>query len=147
MDNKKVFYLVNSDILPDVFRHVVAAKKLLTTGQAATINDAIRMTGISRSTFYKYKDSVFSFSEGSRGKIITLSLTLSDMPGVLSGILNMVAEEMGNILTINQNIPIHDTANVTISVDTKQMKEGRETLIDRLSGLLGVRKIEVIAQE
>jgi chorismate mutase len=147
VSDKNIFYLVNGDILPDVYRQVVKAKRLLATGQAATINEAIQMTGISRSTFYKYKDSVFSFSEGSRGKIITISLTLSDLPGVLSGILNRIAEVKGNVLTINQNIPIHDTANVTISVDTKQMEEGQETFINRISELPGVLKIEVIAQE
>ena len=146
MSEKSVFYIVNPGVLPEVFQHVVKAKKLLKTGQASTINEAVKMVGISRSAFYKYKDAVFSFSEG-RGRIITLALTVSDIPGVLSGILNMVADEKGNILTINQNIPIHGTANVTVSVDTKQMSDGQETLINSLSELVGVQKIEIIAQE
>lgn len=147
MSEKSVFYIVNPGVLPEVFQHVVKAKKLLKTGQASTINEAVKMVGISRSAFYKYKDAVFSFSEGSRGKIITLALTVSDIPGILSGILNIVADEKGNILTINQNIPIHGTANVTISVDTNQMREGQENLINSLSELNGVQKIEIIAQE
>lgn len=147
MGEKSGYYIVNSDVLPEVFHNVIKAKRLLNTGKAATVHEAVKMAGISRSTFYKYKDSVFSFSEGSRGKIITLSLNLSNIPGVLSGILNAIAKARGNILTINQNIPIHDMANVTISIDTREMCDGQEALLDSLSSLNGVQRIEIVAQE
>ncbi len=123
------------------------AKKLLATGEAGTVNEAVKKVGISRSAFYKYRDSVFSFSEANRGKIITLSLTLLDLPGLLSNILNEIALHKGNILTINQNIPIHGVANVTISVDTRQMEYDQERLIRDLNEIKGVQRIEVIGQE
>ena len=147
MGEKSGYYIVNSEVLPEVFHNVIEAKRLLKTGKAATIHEAVKMVGISRSAFYKYKDSVFSFSEGSRGKIITLSLTLSNIPGVLSGVLNAIAKARGNILTINQNIPIHDMANVTISIDTREICDGQEAMIGSLSTLNGVQRIEIIAQE
>src|SRR5699024_4531733 len=96
------------------------------------INEAVKMAGISRSAFYKYKDWVFPFTEGSRGKIVTLSLILKDMPGVLSQILNMIAHTNANILTINQNIPIHGVGYVTISIDTKNMADGEGRLIQAI---------------
>ncbi len=147
MPDKNGFYIVNGEVLPEVFHHVVKAKRYLKTGKAATIHEAVKLAGISRSAFYKYKDAVFTFTEGSHGKIITLSLTLSDIPGVLSKILNAIASAKGNILTINQNIPIHSIANVTISIDTKGMMEGQEALIQSLSNLEGVQRIEILAQE
>ncbi len=147
MMDDNVYYIVKRDVLPEVFHNVIKAKLLLATGQAATVNDAVKMAGISRSAFYKYKDSVFSFSEANRGKIVTLALTLLDLPGVLSSILNSIARRRGNILTINQNIPIHGTANVTISIDTRLMEDDLEGLIHDLSALNGVQKIEIIGQE
>ncbi len=144
---ENVFYIVNREVLPEVFHNVMKAKKLLATGEAGTVNEAVKKVGISRSAFYKYRDSVFSFSEANRGKIITLSLTLLDLPGLLSNILNEIALHKGNILTINQNIPIHGVANVTISVDTRQMEYDQERLIRDLNEIKGVQRIEVIGQE
>ncbi|HZK34050.1 MAG TPA: ACT domain-containing protein [Bacillota bacterium] len=146
-DKENVFYIVNRRVLPQVFHNVMKAKMLLATGEAKTVNDAVKKAGISRSAFYKYKDSVFSFSQANRGKIITLSLTLLDLSGVLSTILNAVALRRGNILTINQNIPIHGVANVTISVDTRQMEHDQERMIHELNEIKGVQRIEVIGQE
>lgn len=140
------FYIVQGEVLPEVFRHVVEAKRLLKTGAAATVHEAVKQAGISRSAFYKYKDAVFSFSEGTHQKIITLSLELKDEPGVLSNILNAIAAYRGNILTIHQNIPFHGIANSSIAVDTKEMREGQEVLLKSLSGQNGVLRIEVLAQ-
>lgn len=144
---ENVFYIVNREVLPGVFHNVMKAKKLLATGEAGTVNEAVKKVGISRSAFYKYRDSVFSFSDANRGKIITLSLTLLDLPGLLSNILNEIALHKGNILTINQNIPIHGVANVTISVDTRQIEYDQERLIRDLNEIKGVQRIEVIGQE
>lgn len=147
MSDRKRFYIVDKDALPEIFHSVVEAKKLLKTGEAETVNEAVKKVGISRSAFYKYKDAVWPFAEGDRGKIITLFMTLQDIPGVLSDILNEIAETGSNILTINQNIPIHGVANVTISIDTKDINVEQEILLDRLSNHKNVNKIEIIAQE
>ncbi len=147
MADKEIFYIVGKNVLPDVFKGVIEAKYLLKTGKATTVNDAVKLAGVSRSAFYKYKDWVFPFTEGIRGKIITISLVLQDVPGVLSGILNMIANANGNILTINQNIPIHGIAYVTISIDTNDMDDGEDTLIQTIRDSEGVQKIEILAQE
>ena len=147
MVDRKGFYIVDKTVLPEVFHHVIEAKRLLKTGKASTINEAVKMVGISRSAFYKYKDSIWSFTDGSRGKIITFSFILQDIPGVLSGILNEIAATGSNILTINQNIPIHGVANVTISIDTKEANIKHDELLERLSGHKNINKIEIIAQE
>lgn len=147
MSGKDIFYLVGQEVLPEIFTGVIEAKHLLKTGRAATINEAVKMAGISRSAFYKYRDWIFPFSEGSRGKIITLSLVLEDVPGILSRILNMIANANGNVLTINQNIPIHGVAYVTISIDTNDMDDGEGTLVQAIRNSGGVQKIEILAQE
>ncbi len=147
MHNKTTFYLVDASVLPEVFTSVIKAKKLLKLGKVNTVNEAVKAVGISRSAYYKYKDAVFPFTEGTRGKIITLGLVLEDVPGVLSSILNIIAEARANILTMNQNIPIHGVANVTISMDTKELREDTDYLISVLSEQRGVQKIEILAKE
>lgn len=147
MEEKSCFYLVNQDVLPDIFTNVIKAKNLLITGKAATINEAVKKTGISRSAFYKYKDSVFTFTEGSKGKIITLSFVLENIPGVLSSILNVIAQSNGNILTISQNIPVFGVANVTILMDTINLIEDQDALVQNIIGISGLRKVEILAKE
>ena len=128
MHNKTTFYLVDASVLPEVFTSVVKAKRLLKLGKVNTVNEAVKAVGISRSAYYKYKEAVFPFTEGTRGKILTLALVLEDVPGVLSSILNIIAEARANILTMNQNIPVHGLANVTISIDTKELREDTDYL-------------------
>ena len=145
--DKGEFYIIKQEVLPKVFQKVIEAKFLLETGKVTTVNEAAERVGISRSTYYKYKDAVFSFTEGSRGKIITLALILDDLPGVLSNVLNIIARSRANILTINQNIPIHGMANATISIDTREMEYSGEILMQTIYECPGVRKIDIIAQE
>ena len=129
-----------------MFKGVIEAKHLLKTGRAATVNDAVKLAGINRSAFINTRIGYFPLQRY-RGKIITISLVLEDAPGVLSGILNMIANANGNVLTINQNIPIHGIAYVTISIDTNDMGDGEGTLIQAIRDSEGVQKIEVLAQE
>ncbi|MFO7152583.1 MAG: ACT domain-containing protein [Bacillota bacterium] len=147
MTGGKGFYIVKEEILPDILKKTVKAKELLKNGTARTINEATKMVGMSRSAFYKYKDYVFPFYEASMGKIITISLILEHRPGILSSILDEIAKGHGNILTINQNIPVHGLANVTISFDTSQMSKNVEEVLETIEKKPGVAKIEVIAQE
>ncbi|HHU63407.1 MAG TPA: ACT domain-containing protein [Clostridiales bacterium] len=147
MHNKTTFYLVDASVLPEVFTSVVKAKRLLKLGKVNTVNEAVKAVGISRSAYYKYKEAVFPFTEGTRGKILTLALVLEDVPGVLSSILNIIAEARANILTMNQNIPVHGLANVTISIDTKELREDTDYLISMLGEQKGVQKIEILAKE
>src|SRR5690554_2529792 len=111
------FLIVDPKVLPEIFTKVIQAKDLLRSGEAKNIQQAVSQIGISRSAFYKYKDSVFPFYEKNKTKVVTIALLLSHESGVLSKVLDTIAKAKGNILTINQNIPNHGVANVTISFE------------------------------
>ena len=130
------YFLVEASVLPEIFFKVVKAKEILQTGEAATVAEAANAVGISRSAYYKYKDSV---------SIITFHITLKDKMGVLSTVLAVFANTGANILTINQSIPINGTAIVTISAETSSMNISSEELMGNLQSTIGVKKVEVIA--
>ncbi len=138
------YYLVEASALPEIFLKVAEAKRLLATGEAATVNEATQITGISRSAFYKYRDSVLTFHNMMTGRILTFQLVLHDVPGVLSGILKTFADFFANILTINQTIPSGGCALVTISAETTSMSESVEVLLGCLSKTDGVVKAEIL---
>ena len=142
---KQKFYLVAADALPEVFLRVAEAKRMLQVGEAATVGEAARLVGISRSAFYKYKDAVQPFQDMKAGRIITFYALLKDNPGVLSNYLSIFANSGANILTINQTIPTNGCAGVTISAETSEMKEGLEEMMAGISGAFGVLKFEVLA--
>lgn len=146
MNKKKDFLLVSRDILPDAIIKTAQAKELLAKFDVLTVNEACERVEISRSAFYKYKDGVFPFYEASKEKIITLSLLLVDKAGVLSNVLNYIASVKGNILTINQGIPLQGIANVSISIETDKLEDNIESLLANIRELEGVRKIELIAK-
>ena len=139
------YYIIESSALPEVFLKVAEAKRLLTTGEAATVNDAALMTGISRSAFYKYKDFVSPFQDMSRGHLVTFNLELLDRQGVLSSVLAIFAENGANILTINQSIPTNGCAAVTISAETSGLAETLEKLMADVAAVDGVVRVEVLA--
>ena len=118
MTSKPRYYLVEESALPEVFLKVAETKRLLSTGEAATVNEATRMTDISRSAFYKYRDSVLPFQNMMAGRIITFQLLVHDEPGRLSEILAIFAEANANIMTINSIVPTNGTAVITISAST-----------------------------
>ncbi|MDP4161422.1 MAG: ACT domain-containing protein [Bacillota bacterium] len=140
------FLIVSKDILPEAIIKTAKAKELLVKGDVYTINDAVEKVGLSRSAYYKYKDGVFPFYEASREKIVTISLSLDNKAGVLSYVLNFIASVKGNVLTINQGIPLQGIANVSVSIETAGMEGTPENLISGLGSIDGVRKIEVIGQ-
>ena len=142
----KDFLIVSKNILPEAILKTAKAKELLIKGDVDTINDAVEQVELSRSAFYKYKDGVFPFYEASREKIITISLILENKAGILSQVLNFIASVKGNILTINQGIPLQGIANVSISLETAGMADTPENLLAGLGEIDGVRKIEVIGQ-
>ena len=139
------YYIVEASALPEVFLKVAEAKQLLSTGKAATVNEATRLTGISRSAFYKYRDSVLPFQNMMTGRIITFQFLLHDQPGTLSKMLNTLAERKANIQTINSIIPSNGCALVTISAETMVITVQLEELLRELSQTPGVIKAEVLA--
>ena len=145
MAKKPKNYIVEASALPEVFLKVVEAKQLLSTGKAATVNEATRMTDISRSAFYKYRDAIMPFQNMMTGRIITFQFLLYDEPGVLSAILSAFAKQGANILTINSIIPTNGCALVTISAETTEVTVSLEELLHLLGNTQGVIKAEVLA--
>lgn len=146
MNKHQKFYLVEEEILPEAIRKTIKTKELLRLNDDLTINDAVKQLGLSRSAFYKYRDSIFPFYEATKNKIISLSILVEDKPGALSRLLNSIAEDGGSIITINQGIPLQGIAHITLSIDTKIMNVDLEAMLDKLRMLQGIKRIEVLGQ-
>ena len=145
MSKEVKYYIVAANALPEVFIKVAEAKRMMQTGEADTVGDATKKAGISRSAFYKYKDSVQPFNDMKAEHIITFYGMLKDNTGVLSHVLGIFASSGANILTINQSIPTNGCAAVTISAETSGMESSLEQLIGDVSGLENVIKFEILA--
>ena len=145
MPAKPQYYIVEASALPEIFLKVAETKRLLSTGEASTVNEATRITNISRSAFYKYRDAVLPFQNMMTGRIITFQFLLHDEPGLLSEILGVFATCKANIITINSIVPTNGTAVVTISAETMDLTISLEELLDMLSCIHGVLKAEVLA--
>lgn len=145
MSAKPQYYIVEASALPEVFLKVAETKRLLSTGEASTVNEATKMTDISRSAFYKYRDSVLPFQNMMTGRIITFQLLVHDEPGRLSEILSILAETGANIMTINSIVPVNGTAVITISAETMDLTISLEELLARLSATRGVVKADILA--
>ena len=145
MTNTPKYYIVEASALPEVFVKVAEAKRLLSTGEAATVNEATRMMDISRSAFYKYRDAVLPFQNMMTGRIITFQLLLHDEPGALSNLLNIFADQRANIITINSIVPTNGCAVVTISAETMDLSVPMEELLRMLRQTDGVIKAEILA--
>ncbi|MDY4231729.1 MAG: ACT domain-containing protein [Candidatus Faecousia sp.] len=145
MDKMPKYFIVEARALPEVFRKVAEAKWLLENGEVATVGEATKATDISRSAFYKYRDSIAPFENLMAGRILTFQLILRDVSGLLSAILSVFAQYGANILTINQTIPSNGTASVTVSAETNGVSEGVEALLRALAAMQGVLKAEILA--
>lgn len=138
------YLLVDTAVLPEVFLKVVQAKTLLAQGKAKNVSQAAQMVGISRSAFYKYKDSVQSYNEHMSGNIMTLYMTLEDRPGILSSLLTALSLHGANIITVNQNIPVDGVAIVSVAAHTNEASMPREDLLSLLGSLEGVVEAKAI---
>ena len=145
MNQKPKYYIIEASALPEVFLKVAEAKRLLSTGQASTVNEATQMTDISRSAFYKYRDAILPFQNMMTGRIITFQFLLHDEPGMLSTILGIFAQNKANILTINSIVPTNGCALVTISAETSEVPITLEELLHVLGAASGVIKAEILA--
>ncbi len=139
------YFIVEAGALPEIFLKVAEAKRLLETGEVDTVNASTRRVGISRSAFYKYKDAVRPFNDMLHGRIVTFQILLKDEPGVLSAVLNIFAQSGGNILTINQGIPVNGCAAVTIGAETSGLELSLEELLAEALGIQGVVRWEILA--
>ena len=145
MSREIKYYIVAAYALPEIFVKVAEAKRMMQTGEAATVGAATRMAGISRSAFYKYKDSVQPFNDMKAEHIITFYGMLKDAPGVLSSVLSDFADAGANILTINQSIPTNGCAAVTVSAETSDMEMTLEAFLEQVSRVNGVVRFEILA--
>ena len=145
MNKTPKYYIVEAAALPEGFLKVAEAKRLLETGAASTVNAATRAVDLSRSAFYKYRDSIAPFQNLMAGRIITFQLMLLDRAGFLSGILSIFAACGANILTINQSIPTNGAAMVTISAETTDLLCPVEELLKQISAQNGVLKAGIVA--
>ncbi|MBE4908130.1 ACT domain-containing protein [Bacillus luteolus] len=138
------FYLVREDVLPEAIKKTLEAKELLDRGKANSVADAVQMVDLSRSAFYKYKDTVFPFHTVVKERIITLFFHLEDRSGTLSQLLGVVAAAGCNVLTIHQTIPLRGKANVTLSLNTTGMTEDITDLLSKLKRLDFIDKVDVL---
>ena len=145
MAHQPKYYLVEASALPEIFLKVAEAKRILETGEVSTVNDAAKLMDISRSAFYKYRDSIFPFQNMMAGRIITFQMILRDVPGLLSSILTIFAQCGANILTINQTIPTNDCASVTISAETTGLVCSVEELLRQINAQNGIVRSDVLA--
>lgn len=144
---KKKYFVVTERAIPEVLLKVVAAKKLLDSGRAQTVQEAAEQIGISRSSFYKYKDDIFPFHEEAKGKTITFIIQMDDEPGILSVILQTIAKFHGNILTIHQSIPINGVATLTLSVDILPGEGDAEAMVDTIQEKEGIHYLKILGRE
>ena len=141
------YYVVKQKAVPEVLLKVVEAKRLLDSGKAATIQDAVEKVDISRSSFYKYKDDIFPFHDNAQGTTITLAMSIEDKPGLLSDVLKIIADFGANILTIHQSIPINGVASLSISVQVLSTTGDVSRMLETMEEKSGVRNVKILAKE
>lgn len=144
--NREDYFLVRADMLPESMQKTAEAKRLLESGAVKSVQEAVERVGLSRSAFYKYKEAVFPFHAMNQ-KIITISANLEHRTGVLSQMLTYIAQNGGNILTINQTIPLQGLAHVVLSVETVHLNMEITRLTEGLKQLDGVRRVTLIGQQ
>ena len=141
------YYVVKKKAVPEVLLGVVEAKKLLETKRVETVQEAVDRVGISRSSFYKYKDDIFLFHDNSQGTTITITFQMDDEPGLLSDVLKIIADHGANILTIHQSIPINGTASLSLSIQILETTQDVSTMIRMMEEQRGVHGVQLIAKE
>ncbi len=141
------YFVVKQKAIPEVLLKVVEAKRLLESEKVPTIQDAVDAVGISRSSFYKYKDDIFQFHDNAQGTTITLTFQMDDEPGLLSDLLKIIAECHANILTIHQSIPINGVASLSLSIQVLQTTGDISEMIAQMENLKGVHHVKILAKE
>ena len=141
------YYVVKQKAVPEVLLKVVEAKRLVDSGRALSVQEAVDEVGISRSSFYKYKDDIFPFHDNAQGTTITLTFQMDDETGLLSDVLKIVADCGANILTIHQSIPINGVASLSLSVQVLPTTGNVSEMIDAMEAKTGVHNVKIVAKE
>ncbi len=147
MSRKAGYYLVRENAVPEVLLKVVEAKRLLESEKVSSVQEATEAVGISRSSFYKYKNDISPFHEDSRGRTITLTLQMDDEPGFLSEVLSVVGRFGANILTIHQSIPINGVASLSLSIQVLDETKDISNMIEDMENTKGVHHVKIAAKE
>ena len=141
------YLIIHKSVLPDYYEKVLEARRLLESGRVREVSEAVRRVGISRSTYYKYKDYVFEPSESTGGRKAVLELMLDHRPGVLSAVLSRLFGAGANILTITQSLPVLGKASVTLTIDAGSVSRGIGALVSALEAVAGVESVRLLAVE
>ena len=141
------YLIIHKSILPEYYEKVIEARRLIETGKIKDVSQAVREVGISRSTYYKYKDFILEPTEISGGRKAVLSMMLNHEQGILSALLQRICEARANVLTITQSLPIRDRASVTISLDVSEADGSMEDCVAKLTEVTGVEQVRVLAVE
>ena len=147
MAEKTKYYVLKKKAVPEVLLKVVEAKRLLESERVITVQEATERVGISRSSFYKYKDDIFPFHDDAKGKTVTFVLQMEDEPGLLSRVLNIVAEYHANILTIHQSVPINGIASLTLSVEVLPTTGDVSAMIEMIEEQPAVHYLKILGRE
>ena len=147
MSEKTSFFVLKEKAVPEVLLKVVEAKRLLDSGKMTSVQDATEAVGISRSSFYKYKDDIFPFHENEKGKTVTMVIQLDDEPGILSLVLKTIADFHANVLTIHQSIPVNGIASLSLSIDVFPATGDVEVMKDSIESIQGIHYAKSLARE
>ena len=147
MSEKTTYFVLKEKAVPEVLRKVVEAKRLIESGRCISVQEATDRVGISRSSFYKYKEDIFPFHDNVKGKTITMVIQLEDEPGILSKILQTVARYHANILTIHQSIPVNGIASLTLSVDVLPETGDVSEMVEVMEKTQGIQYVKILARE
>ena len=146
MTEDSKYYVVKQKALPEVLLKVAQVNKIIET-KRMSIAEATESVGISRSSYYKYKEDIFPFRDNVKGKTITFVLSMDDEPGILSVVLKTIAEYKANLLTIHQTIPVNGVASLTLSVDILPTTGDSAKMIEQIEQLSGVRYLKILSRE
>ncbi len=147
MKDESKYFVLKQKAVPEVLLRVVEAKRLLESEKVMTVQEATEAAGISRSSFYKYKEDIFPFHDSSQGRTVTFTLQMDDEPGLLSDVLKIVAQFQANILTIHQSIPINGVASLSISVQVLPTTRNISEMIETMETQKGVHNVKILAKE
>ena len=146
-EEKTKYFVVKQKAVPEVLLKVVEAKRLLESEQVMTVQDAAERVGISRSSFYKYKDDIFPFYDNTKGKTVTFVVQMDDRQGLLSHLLHVVAVYRANILTIHQSIPVNGVASLTLSVEVRADTGNISRMLEEMEDQQGIHYVKILARE
>ena len=147
MEETGKYFVVRKKAIPEVLLKVVEAKMYLSADRRMTVKEAADRAGISRSSFYKYKDDIFPFSEGAKGRLINLSIEILDEPGLLSDLISVVAKYQANIMTIHQSVPVNGLASVSMSVEVLKNTGNLSRMVEDMEAIRGIKDVKILLRE